>query len=261
MAGTTDLALGDIVFSPEDRATGTATLQLRVAGTAAAPEVTGEASIDGARGRFEGARWRDLRVRARFLGSEAEVEELSARVLGGTLSARGRVPLRELGKGAAARLTFEAKDVDLARLLDADLRLEAGATFLVSIEGEVVATAPTLSGVRARGRVSRLESKSPEGTVGLDAPAEWRLEDGRFEQDPLRLTGPLGTLVARVEARLGGGPPGGTAAITGPFDLRFLSPFVPDTTLSGPATVDVRASWGGDRLRLDGEPEGREARG
>jgi outer membrane protein assembly complex protein YaeT len=130
----------------------------------------------------------------------------------------------------------------------------------VSIEGEVEATAPTLSGMRARGRVSRLESKSPEGTVGLDAPVEWRLEGGRFEHDPLRLTGPLGTLEARVEARLAGANPGGTAALTGPFDLRFLSPFVPDTTLSGPATVDVRASWGDERLRLDGSLKIENAR-
>ncbi len=260
VAGTTDLELLDVVLPPGDRATGTSALRLRVAGTAAEPEVTGEATIDGARGRFEGARWRDLRVRARFLGREAEVEELSARLLGGSLSARGRLPLRALGKGEPARLSFEAKDVDLARLLDADLRLDAGASFLVSIDGEVEASAPTIAGTRAGGRVVRLESKSPEGTIGLDAPAAFRLENGRFEQDPIRLTGPLGTLEARGEARLAGGPASGSATVAGPFDLRFLSPFVPDTTLSGPASVDVRASWGEGRLRLEGGLKVEKAR-
>ncbi|HSD26535.1 MAG TPA: translocation/assembly module TamB domain-containing protein [Vicinamibacteria bacterium] len=260
VAGTSDLALGDVVLDPGDRATGTSTLRLQVAGAGGDPQVTGEASIEGARGRFEGARWRDLRVRARFVGKEAELDELTATVLGGSLTARGRLPLRELGRGETARLSFEAKDVDLARMLDADLRLESGASFLVSIEGEVEATAPTLLGVRARGRVSGIESKSPEGRVGLDAPAEWRLEGGRFEHDPIRITGPLGTLEARAEARFAGGPPGGTAALSGPFDLRFLSPFVPDTTLSGPASVDVRASWEEERLRLDGSLKIEKAR-
>jgi outer membrane protein assembly complex protein YaeT len=249
--GTTDLALADAALSPEDRAAGTATLRVRLAGTAANPDVEGEATVDGTRGRFEGARWRDLRLRARFVGREMDVEELSARVLGGTLAAKGRFPLAA-GSGGPARLTFEAKDVDLARMLDSDLRLEGGASFLVSIAGEAEATAPSLATLQGHGRLSRLESKSPEGTFGLGAPVAWRIEDGRFELDPVRLTGPLGTLEARVEARLAGASPGGRATLEGPFDLRFLNPFLPGTTLSGPATVDLRASWGGGHPRLDG---------
>jgi autotransporter translocation and assembly factor TamB len=69
---------------PEQRLAGSAALRLRVAGTGEEPEITGEASIDDARGRWEGTRWSRLVMRARFLGREAEVEELSARVLGGT---------------------------------------------------------------------------------------------------------------------------------------------------------------------------------
>jgi outer membrane protein assembly factor BamA/autotransporter translocation and assembly factor TamB len=249
--GKADLeALGLVL--PGDRLDGDAALQLRVAGTGEAPEVTGEATLDDGRGRHEGARWDGLKLRARFLGREAEVDELSARVLGGSVTARGRLPLLRLGSGEPARLSFEAKDVDLARMLDADLRLDAAASFLVSVEGQIESTAPSVAALRGRGRLVRLESKSPEGTMGLDAPAEWRLEDGRFALDPLRLTGPLGTLEARAEARFSGGAPGGSATIAGPLDLRFVSPFVPDTTLSGPARIDARASWGKDGVRLEG---------
>ncbi len=245
---------------PEQRLAGDAALRLRVAGTGAEPEITGTATIDDARGRWEGTRWSRLVMRARFLGREAEVEELSARVLGGSLSARGRLPLRALDAGVAARLSFEAKDVDLARMLDADLRQEAGASFLVSVEGDIEAGAPTVAAMHGRGQVVRLESKSPEGTVALDAPAEWRLENGRLELSPLRLTGPLGTLEARAEAHLAGGPASGSARVNGPFDLRFLSPFVPDTTISGPARIDARATWGDGGLRLDGSLKVENAR-
>jgi outer membrane protein insertion porin family len=259
VAGDVDLAaLGPAL--PDPLFAGEARLRLKVAGPREGPEITGEATVDGGSGRYEGTRWRDLRLRARFLGREAEVEELSARVLGGSLSARGRVPLRSLGKGETAKLAFEAKDVDLARLLDAELRLDAGASFLVSVEGEVQASAPTVEGTHVRGRVVRLDSRSEEGAIGLDGPAVFSLENGRFEHDALRLSGPLGTLEARAEARLAGGSAGGSARVNGPFDLRFLGPFVPGTTLSGPATIDVQARWGGEGLRLGGSLKFEKAR-
>jgi outer membrane protein assembly factor BamA len=257
--GAADLSLLDVV-APGERAAGDAAVRLRVSGTREDPEVTGEATIEGGRGRFEGARWSDLRVRARFLGREVEVEDLQARLLDGSLAARGRLPLSTLGEAEPSRLRFEAKDVDLARLLDADLRVEAGASFLVSVEGEVEATAPTAEGMHGKGRVVRLESRSPEGTIGLDAPASFRLENSRFELAPLRLTGPLGTLEARAEALFGGERAGGSLRLAGPFDLRFLSPFVPDATLSGPATIDASLRWGGDGLRLEGGLKVEEGR-
>jgi outer membrane protein assembly complex protein YaeT len=259
VAGDVDLAaLGPA--SPDQRFAGEARLRLKVAGTREAPEATGEATLDGGSGRYEGARWRDLRLRARFLGREAEVEELSARVLGGSLTARGRLPLRPLGKGEPAKLAFEAKDVDLARMLDADLRIDAGTSLLVSVEGEVQSSAPTVEGTHVRGRLMRLDSRSEEGAIGLDGPVSFSLENGRFEHDPLRLSGPLGTLEARAEARLAGGPAEGSAHVNGPFDLRFLGQYVPGTTLSGPATIDVRARWGGEGLRLDGSLKLEKAR-
>jgi outer membrane protein insertion porin family len=122
----------------------------------------------------------------------------------------------------------------------------------VSLAGQVEATGPTADALQARGRITRLEQRSPEGTIALAAPAEWTLANGLFVQSPLRLSGPLGTLEASAEARLAGGPTSGTAVITGPLDLRMVSPFVQDTTIAGPARVDVRASWDSQGVRLRG---------
>jgi outer membrane protein assembly factor BamA/autotransporter translocation and assembly factor TamB len=257
-AGRFDLAVvGDSdldalsLLRPDLRPGGKASLRLQLAGTAEEPEATGDLFLDGARGRFEGARWSELGLRARFLGREVEVEELKARLLGGRLQARGRLPLRPLAEDARARLSVEATDVDLARVIDPEART-AGASLLVSVEGEIESERPGLAGMRGRGRITRLESKSPEGTFGLDAPAAWTLEAGRFVQSPLRLTGPRGTLEAQAEALLAGEAAGGSASVEGPFDLLILTPFLPDTTVAGPAQADVRARWGRDGLHLEG---------
>jgi outer membrane protein insertion porin family len=245
---------------PDLRFGGKASLRVRLAGTPEAPDTTGELSLAGARGRFEGARWSELTLRARFLGSEVDVEELTGRLLGGRLHAEGRLPLRPRAGESPARLAFEATDVDLARLMDVETRTQSGTSLLVSVDGEVESDQPALAALRGHGRIARLESKSPEGTVGLDAPAEWTLGDGRFVQSPLRLTGPHGTLEAEAEARLAGEARGGTARIEGPFDLTVVSPFLPDTLASGPARIDARARWGGEGLRVDGGLTVKDAR-
>ena len=77
-------------------------------------------------------------------------------------------------------------------------------------------------------------------------------------QEPLRLAGPLGTLEASADARLTGSP-GGSAVFAGPFDLRLVSPFVPDTTLAGPARVDLRATWDAEGVRVEGGSSSRTA--
>ena len=121
----------------------------------------------------------------------------------------------------------------------------------MSVSGDLEATAPGLASLRGEGQFTRLESRSNEGTFGLAAPASWRLADGRLVQEPLRLAGPLGTLEASADIRLTG-TPGGSATFAGPFDLRLVSPFVPDTTLAGPASVDLRAKWDGSGALVEG---------
>ncbi|MFN8090767.1 MAG: translocation/assembly module TamB domain-containing protein [Vicinamibacteria bacterium] len=250
--GGLDLAALQAI-APEDRAAGTATLRARVRGTLEAPDVRGSFGLTGARGRFGGTRVSQAELRGRFEGAEAFLDEASARVLGGAVRATGSLPFAALGAGRAARLRFEATDVDLSRLaIPFAERTPETPSFLVSASGEISATAPRLDAVRAEGRFTRVESISPEGRVGLVAPAAWRFADGRFVQEPIRLAGPLGTVEARAEARLGAKDPGGSAVVAGPFDLRVISPFVPDTSLAGPARVDLRAAWGADGTTVDG---------
>src|SRR5262249_30232503 len=259
VAGDADLEAITLA-QPELRLGGKASLPVRLAGTPEAPDTTGDLTLDGVRGRFEGARWSELTLRARFLGSDVDVEELTARLLGGRLRAGGRLPLRPRARENPVRLTFEATDVDLARVMDVETRAQPGASLLVSVDGEIESGEPAVAALRGHGRISRLESKSPEGAFGLDAPASWTLEGGRFVQSPLRVTGPQGTLEAAAEAILGGEAPGGTAQMEGPFDLAILSPFLPDATVSGPARIDAQARWGGEGLRLDGGLSVKEAR-
>ena len=180
------------------------------------------------------------------------MDEASARVLGGSLLATGTIPLAPLEPGRSARLHFEATDVDLSRFaVPAAQRAADSPSFLASVSGDFEATAPALASLRGEGQFTRLESRSNEGTFGLAAPATWRLADGRLVQEPLRLAGPLGTLEARAEVVLVG-TPGGSLTFSGPFDLRLVSPFVPDTTLAGPASVDLRAKWDGSGALVEG---------
>lgn len=248
-------------LDPEDRASGSATLQVRVQGTLAAPSFDGTFGLTDGRGRFGVTRLSQVQLAGRFEGQQAFVDRLEARVLGGRLSASGSLPLARLAGGRAASLHFEAQDLDLSRLAveGAAQRLPDSPAFYVSLAGDLVARAPALDALRADGRITRLDSISPEGTIGLLAPAAWHLAEGRFVQEPLRLSGSLGTLEARAEASFLG-EPSGFAVFSGPFDLRILSPFVPDTTIAGPAQVDLTARWDAAGARVEGELSVENAR-
>jgi outer membrane protein assembly factor BamA/autotransporter translocation and assembly factor TamB len=251
LKGGLDLAALQALF-PEGRAAGRAQLDLRVGGTAESPELDGVLSVSEGRGRFGALRLSGVELLARLQGAQARVERAEARLLGGRLSATGSLPMRRLAGQAAASLHFEATDLDLSRLALSGARDPDAPAFLLSVVGDLSADAPSLESLRARGQVVRLEERSREGKVGLQVPVGWALEKGRFSLSPLRLVGPLGTLEARAEATLGGASPQGSASIHGPFDLRLLGPFLPDTTLAGTGQVDLTASWGASGVRLDG---------
>ena len=246
------LAAGEALV-PDSRLGGQASLEARVGGTLVDPEFDGTFGITGGRGRYGGTRVSAVQVTGRFAGREAIVDGASARVLGGRFLASGSVPLAKLDEGRVAKLTFEAKDVDLARLaVPFAERTPDTPTFLLSVSGELEAEAPRLEGLRGQGQFTRLESKSNEGTTALAAPAAWRVADGKLVQEPLLFAGPLGTLEASAEATFLGAPRG-FVVLAGPLDLRLVSPFVPNTTLTGPARVDLRARWEDGVARLDGK--------
>lgn len=231
---------------------GDGTLKLHVAGTADAPQLDGTLRLVDVRGRYEGAGVQDLDAEARFSGRELRIDSLHARVLGGTASASGGLVLFGSG-GAPPRFTFEVQDLDLARLLDRELRDAASSpSLLVSLDGELTAARPALDSVSARGRLTRLDSRTEEGVLALAAPAAWSFERGVLAAEPVRLAGPLGALEARLARSADTAGAGYEAAVSGAFDLRAISPFLPGTSLSGPATIDVRARRGPAGPRLDG---------
>jgi autotransporter translocation and assembly factor TamB len=157
---------------------GQGTLKLHVGGTHESPELDGALQLVDVRGESKGARVTDLDLEARFVGRDLRVERLQVAVLGGTVTASGDIPLLEKG-GGASRFVVDVKDVDLAQLIDRELRASADSPSLrVSLEAELNAEAPSLARVSARGRLSRFDSQSLEGTLALEAPVAWSLERG-----------------------------------------------------------------------------------
>ena len=248
-----DFGLGALeAVVPDTQAGGRASLEARVGGTLAAPDLAGTFGVTGGRARVEDVRVSAVQVKGRFQGREALVDRASARVLGGSLLVSGSVPLAPLDAGRTARLHVEATDVDFSRFaVPGPQRTADSPSFLVSVSGDLEATAPSLAGLRGEGQFTRVESRTQEGTFGLAAPAAWHLADGRFVQEPLRLASPLGTLEANADITLDG-TPAASVTLAGPFDLRLVSPFVPDTTLAGPARIDLRANWDASGARLEG---------
>lgn len=254
--GDLDLALLRVLM-PDQFVAGRARLDLRVGGTADTPDLTGQASLEDARGRFGWVRVSSAQGAVRFEGDRATLEGFAARTLAGGVAAAGSFPLRELSGRAPTRLHFELTDLDLSAMqtggeLPGIARGPDEPGFYVSMTGDVEATAPTVAGVHAHGRITRLEQVSPEGGVALPSPAEWTLDGGRFVQSPIRLAGRLGTLEVRAEAQIAGAPVGGSAVVDGPVELRLLNPFLTDAAVAGPARVDVRASWGPMGVRVEG---------
>ncbi|HXY40497.1 MAG TPA: translocation/assembly module TamB domain-containing protein, partial [Vicinamibacteria bacterium] len=262
--GDVDLAMLRALM-PEEFVAGRARLDLRVAGTPKAPDLTGQASLEDARGRFGSVRVSSAQGTVRFEGDHATLERFEARTLDGRVTAAGSFPVRELSGRAPARLHFEVADLDLSAMqtggeLPGIARDPDQPGFFVSMSGDVEASAPTAEGVRARGRFTRLEETSPEGKVALQSPAEWTLEKGRFVQSPIRMAGKLGTLEMRADAQLAGSPMRGSAVVSGPIELRMLNPFLTDLTAAGPSRVDVRASWDPGGVRIEGGLSAENAR-
>jgi hypothetical protein len=161
-----------------------------VTGTRAAPQLSGTLALAGVRGSREGATLQGLDLAARFVGRELELDTLTAEVLGGTVAARGRVPIVPATHGERATLSFELRGLDLARLLERDAgAAEAPPALVVSLEGELEAGALALDSLSARGRLTRLEPRSSAGGLELAEPVGFTFESRRFALAPLRLSG------------------------------------------------------------------------
>jgi outer membrane protein assembly complex protein YaeT len=257
--GHVDLADIDVAL-PAWNLDGTGDAKVHAGGAFGSIQLAGDLTLRGVQGRSEGARWSDLGLVARFSGRELEVERLQANLLGGTLSAHGKLPLLRLGGTGVPRLAFEVRDVDLARAFGSAVR-EGGeaSSFLVSLTGEVQASEPSLEGMEVRGQVTGLETRTSEGALTLEAPTDWSLVRGRIELQPLRLAGPAGALEARAEGRILGSHPDWSATLAGAVDLRAVSPFIDGASVSGPSQIDARLRRT-DSWRVDGNVRVDQAR-
>ena len=243
-------------LTPVRRAAGDAALQLALAGTPAQPELTGSVTVTGGAGRLGQLRWRDLALAARIEGGQVEVESAQARVLDGQVTAAGRLPLRHVADGTPTRLRFELRDLDLAPLLetDDDTRAEPGASLLASLDGRLEATGPALEELALLGQISRLDWRSRDGQLGLEAPAALRLDRGRAALEGLRLAGSLGTLEASARADLRGARPTASGLLTGSLDLAALNALLDESaTLAGATRLDLRWNHGPQGLQVDGQ--------
>ena len=246
-----DFALAAVeAVAPDSQAGGRASLEAHVGGTVAAPDLDGTFGIEGGRVRVEDTRVSAVQVTGRFQGREALVDRASARVLGGSVLASGSVPLAPLERGALRAPALRGDGRGPVALRRARARSARPTRRRSSCRCRATSRRrpPASRACAARGSSRALESRSNEGTFGLAAPATWRLADGRLVQEPLRLAGPLGTLEASADVVLAG-TPGGSATFAGPFDLRLVSPFVPDTTLAGPARASTSGRSGTPRAR------------
>ena len=98
--------------------------------------------------------------------------------------------------------------MDLSRFaVPGSQRTADSPSFLVSVSGDLEATAPSLAGLRGEGQFTRVESRTQEGTFGLAAPAAWRLADGRFVQETLRLAVSAGDARGERRRHARPGPP------------------------------------------------------
>ena len=124
-------------------------------------------------------------------------------------------------------------------------------SFFVSLVGDVEASGPTADAVARRGRFTRLEQQSPEGRWRSRPPPSGRC---RTAASCSRRCGSRARSARsrRAPRRSSRGPLSGQATIAGPFDLRMLIPFLQDTTLAGPARIDLRASWDPKGVRMNG---------
>jgi translocation and assembly module TamB len=182
--GRVDAALANSMIAAQgQRVTGALALDLRAAGTAAAPRLSGNATF--ARGSFtdalQGVRLTDIQARIAANGDNLTIESASARAAnGGTLSVSGRVR------------------VDPAAGFPGNLRIQGNRAQLVS-NGIVTAVADLgldLSGPLAqRPRISgRVD------VVSLDVAVPDRLPASLRPVDNIRHVRPTGTAAARLAA-------------------------------------------------------------
>ena len=250
-----DLPLAEVaLFLPDAELEGTATVDLRVEGRLTRPEISGEARLEGGRGRIHAIDLEDLGLEAVAREGVVTIQGAQVRVAGGEVSVHGELPVGPRAEGEHA-LEFQLRGVDVGRLFS-DEGSESRLVAPLDLAGRLRVTGPALDTVEAEGEITSWSVETGTQALTLERPATWRYAGGELTLEDLQLRGAQGHL-------RGGGAwtPGGAVRlqVEGATDLALLDPlFGGDLRLSGPGQLDLTARGTVDDptfeggVRLDG---------
>ena len=261
-----DLALAAIqAIDPTAGPAAASSLQAHVRGTLAAPDVDGTFGIVGGRGRFEDTRVTAVQVKGRSRAARRSSSGRARESSAASVDRERQPPDRAARRGPRR-----------AAPLRGDGRGPLAPRGPVSQRGRPIRR-PSSSRCRATSRRRRRASRACAARGGSRGSSRSRRRARSASPPPPRGGSPTGASCRSPSASRGRsgrsrraptsgstGTPAGSVVFAGPFDLRLVGPFVPDTTLAGPARVDLRASgtprapgsragspWTGGRVTLE----------
>lgn len=236
--------------SAELDGSGTASIDVRVAGTRLQPRASGEARATDV--RVAGAGLPEVTIDELELVLDEGRAELRPTILslaGGQLTASGRLPL---SASAPAQVNLEWSGLraeELLRALSGDGAAPSPLRAALAGRAELTGRGSDLSAWRGEAQIAAEGVRAAEAAITL-TPLRLRLEQGVLEAAPLTLRSGPGSLTLEGRFDL----PQRSLAVSGKggVDLRALSPLVGAASLTGLAEVD---------LRVDGSFEAPRPRG
>jgi outer membrane protein assembly factor BamA/autotransporter translocation and assembly factor TamB len=193
-------------------------------------------------------------------GDVASTSGITASVAGGTVTFTGSVPLATLvGDTATARLHLQPGDTQLhlvwsgvqAGTLQEALRPDKPATISATLSGEARLDGNLTSIERVRGEVQIPRTAVSIQELDLQVePISIVLDAGRITANGLTVTSDAGTF--RADGQLDLSARTIDVAGHGQIELRALSPFLEETSLTGNAQVDLSATGPLDSPRMNG---------
>ncbi len=240
------------VFAPlleEAELDGRAKAQLKVGGTLSAPDFTGTLEVHANAGKWNVLEWEGGELRARAERRRLFVDTATLRALGGVVSLQGEVPMRDTEPG---RLSFSLQEIDLGRLFS---EAAGKPSLVVSADGALDVGELSIEGVRGSGRITSVVSGVGNQEIRNSETTPWRLAQGAFSVDRLRLVGGASDLAMEIGPVHLGDERAWQAWIRGEVDLSVLSPFlssVPGMQVAGIADLDFRLKDGPDGFVAEG---------
>jgi outer membrane protein insertion porin family len=237
-----ELALEEFAaLLPGSELRGQASLELAIGGLAAEPELGGRVRIKDGGGRAGALRVAELEIDASLDDGLARLTTARARLAGGTLTARGALPLGARASGRQ-ELAWELSGADLGSLVPGG-GSESPLSVPLDVEGWLAFPGSSLASLEAGGRVARLALVTSEERLELEAPVDFRVERGGLSHAPLRLNGARGNLEVKASVADAGNQ--ARLALQGRTDLAILNPFLGGAaSLGGALEVDAAVERG-----------------